>query len=128
LWRENLRQSPDYLPSRLSLAETLAAHGDSAAAIEEYGKILEAKPNYPAARIALAGLLGKTGATDGAIQELRQISTPGAENPDIFEQIGDLEAHRQHAAEARTAYQSALDLTSDRTARRRIANKLKSLR
>ncbi len=32
LWRENLRQSPDYLPSRLSLAGALAAQGDNAGA------------------------------------------------------------------------------------------------
>jgi tetratricopeptide (TPR) repeat protein len=128
LWRENLRLSPDYLPSRLSLAGILAERGDNAAAIEEYRKILEAKPGYPAARIALAGLLAKTGDTDAAIQELRQASTAGAQNPDIFEQIGDLEAGRQHATEARAAYQSAIDLTSDRGARKRIGNKIKALR
>jgi predicted Zn-dependent protease len=110
------------------LAETLAARGDNAAAIEEYRKILEAKPDYPAARIALAGLLAKSGDTGGAIQELRSISTTGPQNPEIFEQIGDLEAGRQHVAEARAAYQSALDLGSERAARKRIGNKLKSLR
>ena len=128
LWRENLRQSPDYLPSRISLAETLAARGDNPAAIEEYRKILEAKPDYPAARIALAGLLAKSGDTGGAIQELRSISTTGPQNPEIFEQIGDLEAGRQHVVEARAAYQSALDLASDRAPRKRIGNKLKALR
>jgi len=128
LWRENLRQSPDYLPSRLSLAETLAARGDNAAAIEEYRKILEAKPDYPAARLALAGLLARSGDTDKAIQELQQISTAGSQNPEIFEQMGDLEAGRQHIVEARAAYQSALDLGSERAARKRIGNKLKSLR
>jgi tetratricopeptide (TPR) repeat protein len=128
LWRENLRQSPDYLPSRLSLAGTLAERGDNTAAIEEYRKILEAKPAYPAARIALAGRLAKSGDADGAIQELRRVSTEGSQNPDVFEQIGDLEAGRQHAAEARAAYQSALGLASDRGARKRIGNKLKSLR
>jgi len=127
LWRENLRQSPDYLPSRLSLAETLAARGDNAGAIEEYRKILEAKPGYPAARLALAGLLAKSGDAERAIQELRQISGAGSQNPEIFEQIGDLEAARQHIAEARAAYQSALDLASDRAARKRIGNKLKPL-
>jgi tetratricopeptide (TPR) repeat protein len=127
LWRENLRQSADYLPSRLSLAETLAARGDNAAAIEEYRKILEAKPAYPAARIALSGLLTKSGDTERAVEELRQISTAGSQNPEIFEQIGDLESGRQHVVEARAAYQSALDLASDRAARKRIGNKLKSL-
>jgi predicted Zn-dependent protease len=109
------------------LAETLAARGDNAGAIEEYRKILEAKPGYPAARLALAGLLAKSGDAERAIQELRQISGAGSQNPEIFEQIGDLEAARQHIAEARAAYQSALDLASDRAARKRIGNKLKPL-
>ena len=128
LWRENLQRSPDYLPSRLSLAETLSERGDNAGAIEEYRKILEVKPGYPAARVALAGLLAKTGDTDAALQELRRVSTEGSQNPEIFEQIGDLEAGRQHSAEARAAYQSALNLTSDHATRKRIGNKLKSLR
>ena len=128
LWRENLRQSPDYLPSRLSLAGTLAERGENAAAIEEYRKILEAKPGYPAARIALASLLAKTGDSGAALQELRQVSTEGSQNPDIFEAIGDLEAGRQNVGEARAAYQSALKLAADRAARKRIGNKLRSLK
>jgi tetratricopeptide (TPR) repeat protein len=127
LWRENLQQSPDYLPSRLSLAETLAARGDNGNAIEEYRKILDAKPGYPAARLALAGLLANSGDTEGAVEELRQTSTAGSQNPEIFEQIGDLEAGRQRAAEARAAYESALKNATDRAARKRIGNKLKSL-
>jgi predicted negative regulator of RcsB-dependent stress response len=127
LWRENQQQSPDYLPSRLSLAETLAARGDNGNAIEEYRKILDAKPGYPAARLALAGLLANSGDTEGAVEELRQTSTAGSQNPEIFEQIGDLEAGRQRAAEARAAYESALKNATDRAARKRIGNKLKSL-
>ncbi len=128
LWRENLSQSPDYLPSRLSLAESLAQRGDNAAAIIEYRKVLESKPGYPAARIALAGLLAKTGQGDQALEQLRELSRADVQNPDIFEQIGDLEAGRQHTTEARTAYESALKIASDRAARKRIGNKLKSLR
>ena len=127
LWRENLRQSPDYLPSRLSLAETLSERSDNAGAIEEYRKILEAKPDYPAARIALASSLAKTGDVDGAVRELRQISGGGSQNPELLEQIGDLEAGRQRGGEARAAYQSALGLASDHNVRKRIGNKLKLL-
>ncbi|HEV2688361.1 MAG TPA: tetratricopeptide repeat protein, partial [Bryobacteraceae bacterium] len=127
LWRENLRQSPDYLPSRLSLAGTLADRGDNAAAIEEYRKVLASKPGYVAARLALAGLLAKTGDAEGALGELREVSKTDSQNFAIFEQIGDLEAGRQHSADAKTAYQSALGLAPDRAARKRIGNKLKSL-
>ena len=128
LWRENLRQSPDYLPSRLSLAAALAERGDNAAAIDEYQKVLTAKPDYAGAHLALAGLLVKTGANDQALDELRQVSKEDAQDPEVFEQIGDLEAGRHNASEARSAYQSALALKPSGVARRRIGNKLKALR
>jgi tetratricopeptide (TPR) repeat protein len=127
LWRANLQQSPEYLPSRLSLAATLAASGDTAAAIAEYRKVLEVKPGYVAAHIALAGLLSKSGDSEGALQELRELSKQEPQNSGVFEQIGDVEAARQHPAEARAAYKSALDLAPDRDARKRVSNKLKSL-
>ncbi len=127
LWRANLSQSPDYLPSRLSLAETLTDRGDNAAAMEEYRKVLAAKPGYVAARLALAGLLAKTGDVENALEQLREVSKQDQRNGDVFEQIGDLEAGRGHAPEATAAYQSALQLASDRSARKRIGNKLKGI-
>jgi tetratricopeptide (TPR) repeat protein len=127
LWRANLQQSPEYLPSRLSLAATLAASGDTAGAIAEYRKVLEAKPSYVAAHIALAGLLSKSGDSEGALQELRELSKQEPQNSGVFEQIGDAEAARQHLAEARAAYKSALNLAPDRDARKRVNSKLKSL-
>jgi tetratricopeptide (TPR) repeat protein len=127
LWRENLSPSRDYLPSRLSLAETLANRGDNAGAIEEYRKILAAQPGYVAARLALAQLLAKTGDIDNALEQLRATSKQDQQNGDVFEQIGDLEAGRRHEAEAAAAYQSALQLASDRSARKRIGNKLKGV-
>jgi protein O-mannosyl-transferase len=127
LLRENLRQTPDYLPSRLSLAEALAEQGDNAAAVEEYRKVLASKPEYVAARIALADVLTKTNDRDGALDQLRQVTKQDSQDPALFERIGDLEAARQHSAEARMAYQSALDLKPPRAVRKSVENKLKSL-
>jgi tetratricopeptide (TPR) repeat protein len=127
LWRANLSQSPDYLPSRLSLAETLADRGDNAGAIEEYRKVLAAKPGYVAARLALARLLAQNGDADGALEQLRDVSKQDQRNGDVFEKIGDLEAGRRHTNEAAAAYQAALQLASDRAARKRIGNKLKGV-
>jgi predicted negative regulator of RcsB-dependent stress response len=50
-----------------------------------------------------------------------------SQDPDLFEKIGDLEAARQHPADARTAYQAALGLKPGHTERKRIENKLKNL-
>ena len=128
LWRQNLQESPDYLPSRLSLADALATSGNNAGAIEEYRRVLADRPEYVGARLALAGLLAKSGDTEAALTELRTVSNQDSRNPEIFEQIGDLEAGRQHTADARAAYQSALGLKPDRTVRKRIDNKLKSMK
>jgi tetratricopeptide (TPR) repeat protein len=128
LWRENLRRSPDYLASRLSLAATLSARGDNAGAIEEYQNVLSTKPDYVGARLALAGLLAKTGANDQALEQLRRVSMQDTQNPAIFEQIGDLESTRHNTAGAREAYQSALGLRPDRATLNRLSNKLKELR
>jgi tetratricopeptide (TPR) repeat protein len=127
LWRENLRQSPEYLPSRLSLAGALAAQGDNAAAVEEYRKVLEAKPDYVAARIALADVLIKTNDRDGALDQLHQVTQQDSRDPALFERIGDLEAARQHPAEARMAYQSALNLRPARALRKRLETKLRAV-
>src|SRR5579883_2406935 len=127
LWRENLQQSPDYVPSRLSLAAALAQSGENAAAIEEYRRVLALKPEYVGARLALAGLFIKTGANDQALEQLHQLSREDAQNPDVFEQIGDLEAARQNSAAARSAYESALALKPARASRKRIGSKLKAL-
>ena len=122
LWRANLRQSPDYLPSHLSLAEALAASGDRTGAIEQYRQVLSQKPNYIAARLALAGLLDP----NAALVELRRALTADPKNGMVLERIGDLESAQGRAAEARAAYSSALEATSDRTTRKRIASKMKS--
>ncbi len=127
LFRENLQLDAGYIPSRLSLAETLAASGDNSAAIQEYRAVVAAKPDYVAARIALAGLLTKAGDAGRALEELRAVSNQGSQNPEVLEQIGDIEASRQHIQEARTAYQSALKLKPESGAAKRISRKLKSL-
>ena len=127
LLRENLRGSADYLPSRLSLAETLAASGDNAAAIEEYRRVLADKPAYVAARLALAQLLVKTGNAEGALAELRTASTGDAQNPDVLEQIGDLESGRGRKIEALAAYDAAAKVTADSAARKRLGRKIRAL-
>lgn len=127
LWRANLQQQPDYIASRLSLAQLLADRGDNAGAIEQYRQVLASKPNYIAAHTALARLLAKTGDVEGALNEYREASKQDQQNPDILEQIGDVEAGRKHITEARAAYESALAQTTDRGARKRIDKKLKAL-
>ncbi len=126
LFRANLAQSPDYIASRLSLAETLSATGDDAGAIEQYRRVIADKPNYLAARLALSKLLAKGGNADAAIDALH--APNGMESPDVYEQIGDLESSRGRGAEARAAYEQAQKLTTDSAARKRLERKRQAVK
>jgi protein O-mannosyl-transferase len=128
LWRTNLQQAPDYLPSHLSLASFLAGRGDSNGAIGQYRDVLALKPDYIAARVMLARLLAKTGDTEGALRELGETAKLDPQDSEVFEQIGDIEAARGRVAEAKTAYQKAIAVAPDAIARKRIGRKLKSVK
>src|SRR5262249_24319753 len=121
LWRENLKRTPDYLPSRLSLAGALPEPKE---AIVEYRAALATRPEYLAARMALADLLQKTGDADSAVQELREVLKKDEKNAAVYERIGDIEAARNRPAEARAAYELALRNADSQTARR-IRKKMK---
>jgi tetratricopeptide (TPR) repeat protein len=127
LWRQNLEQDRDYVPSRLSLAQTLASSGDGKTAIDEYRRVLQLKPAYVAARLELARLLAASGDSEDALFELREAARRNSTNSAIFEQIGNLEAGRNRWSDAAAAYKSALALAPDRAARKRVEKKLKLL-
>jgi len=110
------------------LAQTLADTGDNTGAIEQYRAVLASKPGYVAAHTALGRLLAKTGDREGALAEFREASKQDQQNPEILEQVGDLEAAANRSAEAKTAYEAALKQAQDRSTRKRIDNKLKSLK
>src|SRR5262249_49706095 len=122
LWRENLKRSPDYLPSRLSLAE---ASPDPNESIAEYRTVLKDRPEYLAARIALADLLVKTGDADGALRELQEPLKQSPKSAAIFERIGDVESGRNRTAEARAAYESAIQNAPDANTAKKIRKKAK---
>ncbi|HET8550393.1 MAG TPA: tetratricopeptide repeat protein [Bryobacteraceae bacterium] len=124
LWRENLRRAPTFIASRISLAELLAARGETAAAIQEYREVLTARPEYLAARIALADLLSGSGDHAGALEQLATAAKSDATNPAILERLGDVHTTMKHAAEAKAAYEAALQNAPDRAARKRIRAKL----
>jgi len=124
LWRDNLRRSPEYLPSRLSLAGTLANHGDTAAAIAEYQAVVQAKPDYAAARTALADLYIKNHDNAAAIAQLRESARLDPQSAPIYERIGDLQSTSGNAAEAKSAWQQALAHAPDKSSRKRLTAKI----
>lgn len=124
LWRQNLAKSADYLPSHLSLAETLAAQGKTAEAIGEYEAVLKSKPDYVAARRALAGLLVKSGKPDAALEQLREALKRAPRNPELNEETGDLQKGAGRASDAAASYQTALKYAGESKARKRIRAKM----
>ncbi len=123
-WKQNLAANPDYLASRLSMAEVLAQTGDTAGAIEQYVYVVGKKPEYVAARMALAGLYLKAGQADRALEQLRAASKSDTQNASLFEQIGDAEKSLNHADAAREAYANALKLQLEKGDRKRIRAKM----
>lgn len=125
LWRANLADDPGYLPSRLSLAQQLAQSGDAKTAIQEYEEILKQKPDYVAAHAAVADLLIRSGDYEKAKEHLDSALNKGGQSVQVLERMGDLEAAQKRPAEARTAYESALRVSTDPSERKRLHRKLK---
>ena len=125
LWRANLSENPDYLPSQISLAGALARQGQTAEAVQQYEQVVQIQPGYVAARLALAELQEQQGNLDEARKQLDEAQTRQPENFVIHERIGDLESARGRAQEASAAYQSALQHAPDKKAKKRIRKKLR---
>ncbi len=125
LWRENISRQEQYLPSRLVLAETLDRQGAVAEAMAEYRAVLSSKPDFVGARMALAGLLARSGNPDDAVEQLQEALQRKPRSPLVYEQLGDIEMARGRTAEARAAYESALENAADPKARKTIRSKLK---
>lgn len=124
LWRQNLQANPDYLASRISLAELLAQRGDNAGAIEQYRVIVNSKPEFVAARTALAEVYIKANQPEQALAELQAVTRLDKENPAVWERLGDVEKSLNHAAEARDAYATALKLEFDKSDQKRVRTKM----
>jgi tetratricopeptide (TPR) repeat protein len=124
LWRANLERDEDYLPSRLSLARTLAETGQTTQATEEYGLIVRDQPGYVAARVALAELQIGAGDLDDALENLQQALDRQPSNVTVLEKIGDLERSRGNTAEALRAYEQAFQNATDGRTRNRLRKRL----
>ena len=124
LFRQNLAADPDFIASRLSLAELLAQTNDTAGAIEQYSFVVNSKPEYTAARLALAGLYMKSNQPDMALLQLHAAAQRDQQNASIQEQIGDAEKSLGHTDAARDAYAAALKLQVQNSDRKRIRAKM----
>jgi tetratricopeptide (TPR) repeat protein len=124
LWRENLTRNVNYLPSRISLAKTLASEGKTNEAIAEYKAVAEARKDYSAARLALAQLLAKQGDTRQALDQLAAVLKLQPASAQAWELTGDLEKAAGRAEQARQAWSKALEYSADGSDKKRIRKKM----
>ncbi len=126
LWRQNLTERPDFLPSRLALAELLAKTGDAAAAVTEYRMVIASRPEYIGARVALAAQLLKANQPEASLEQLEAALKVETGNASLWEQAGDAHKALKQSDQSRTAYGEALKLEEDKAARKRIRAKMAS--
>jgi tetratricopeptide (TPR) repeat protein len=127
LWRANILAAPDFLPSRIAYADSLAQRGEAGAAIVEYERIVADKPEYVGAREALARLYLNQGQPALALGHLNNALDQSPANVTLLELCGDAQARLGNNAAARTDWSKALDSASDRTVKSRLERKLREL-
>jgi tetratricopeptide (TPR) repeat protein len=124
LWEENLRRSPDYLPSRVSVARALARAGRTDEAVRGYRYLVDQLPDYVAARLALADLYASSGDGSAALEQLEAAASQQPSNALIQERLGDVQALLDRSADARAAWSRALKAAREGKDRKRLARKL----
>ncbi|MCU1327380.1 MAG: peptidase caspase catalytic subunit p20, partial [Bryobacterales bacterium] len=126
LWKQNLSEKADFLPSRLALAELLGTRNDPAGAVEQYRLVIAARPEYIAARVALAAQLLKANQPEASLDQLETALKVESGNAALWEQAGDAHRLLKQNDKSRAAYSEALKLEEDKAARKRIRAKMAS--
>jgi tetratricopeptide (TPR) repeat protein len=126
-WQDNIKAA-DYLPSHLSMAETLVRRRQLPEALLEYREIVRLRPDYLSARLDLAGLLDRLRKPEQALAELLAASQRYPNAAIVLERIGELERKSGNKAEARTAFQEALENTQDPASRKRLRTLIEKLK
>jgi len=123
-WRENIQAHPDFIASRVSLAEALQADGKFEEALAAYREIVARKPDYAGAHLAIARLLVSSNKPTEALVELEKVrAAAGADNAEVLELMGDVAKAQGKAEEAKSYYRQAEKLATDRETRKRLSRK-----
>lgn len=125
LWLANIHAAPDFLPSRIAYAASLAERGESAAAIVQYEQIVAEKPEYVGAQEALAKLYLGQGQASRAVDEIDRALARSPSNPALLELRGDAHARLGQDAAAREDWNNALNAAPDHAFRARVNRKLR---
>ncbi len=123
LWKANLAADPSHLPSLIGYGDYLARTGAVQQAMALYERVETLRQEYPGVRRKLAALWVQLGQPDRALDELRRAAQTPPENPELLEEIGDLESKLGDAAGAVRDWTRAMQLTKDSGAKRRLMGK-----
>jgi len=123
LWDRNLSAEPPHLPSMLAYADYLARIGSTDRALALYDRVAQLKLDYGGVHRKLAAIWIQRKQPEKALPELRLAlkSSPG--NPELLEQIGDLEDQLGNRDAARAAWQQAGQNTTDSSLRKRVTKR-----
>jgi tetratricopeptide (TPR) repeat protein len=127
-WLANLALTPKFLPSWISYAESLAARGSAAQAIDRYVQIVGDMPNYVGAREALARLYLGQNQVPEALAQLDAALQRTSSDAALFELRGDAESRLGRKDAARADWNRAAALVPDRVIKSRIRQKLRTLK
>jgi len=119
---------PDFLPSRISYADSLRDRGEIPGAIRQYTEIAGGNPGYAGAHKALASLELQQHDPERALAE---VSAAIAIAPGDFESIelrGDIRAQSGQLDLAREDWAAVARSSPDRVARARAAGKMSNRR
>ncbi len=135
LWRQNLAEEPQDLPSLVGMSEALYNRGDTTAATTIFVELLNQKPEFAGARLQFAKLLAKSGTeadTNSSAAQLRLILAKTPNNAEACGLLADILAAspRRSPEDIRAAtelYSRAIDNSASRQQRRRLEVKRRRL-
>jgi tetratricopeptide (TPR) repeat protein len=103
-YRDAIALDPNYAPSRVNLAEILAARGDRAAALNEFREAARIDPEYPKAQYNLGVAAAQMGEWDEARTALERAGDLAPRSADSWFGIGAVRTRDGDWAGARDAF------------------------
>jgi tetratricopeptide (TPR) repeat protein len=134
LWRANLNEKADDIPSLIGLSHAFVDSGQLYSASEALSSLIRAKPDYLGAHLEYAQVLIKIGSTSEARVQLQGVLGASPNLPEALEMLADLDVQapittsRTSSSDAASLYERALEHALSSEQRKRISRKLRNLR
>jgi tetratricopeptide (TPR) repeat protein len=124
LWEQNLAGETPHLPSMLAYGDYLARTGSTERAVTVYERLAAMRAEYSGVHRKLAAIWMQRKEPEKALRELRRAAASAPDNPELLEQIGDLEERLGNREAALTAWQEAGQNATDSDMRKRLLKRV----